>query len=82
IRSSFLEPAFAFGRTDELLPPSIARHLSESDKDRKYYYVNIFVDRDMTMRYFGGGVGHASTREATDFFLLDRHQEELEDRAY
>ncbi|KIL63910.1 hypothetical protein M378DRAFT_11828 [Amanita muscaria Koide BX008] len=33
-----------------------------------------------TMRYFGGGVGHASTREATDFFLLDRHQEELEDR--
>ncbi|KIL66687.1 hypothetical protein M378DRAFT_63514, partial [Amanita muscaria Koide BX008] len=31
IRSSFLEPAFAFGRTDELLPPSISRHPSECD---------------------------------------------------
>ncbi|KAM6493030.1 hypothetical protein JOM56_011164 [Amanita muscaria] len=33
----------------------------------------------MVMRYFGGGVGHASTREATNFFLLDHHRQELED---
>ncbi|KAF9644427.1 hypothetical protein BDM02DRAFT_3190600 [Thelephora ganbajun] len=27
-----------------------------------YYYVNIFVDRDMFMRYQGGGVGHLYMR--------------------
>jgi hypothetical protein len=25
------------------------------------------------MRYHGGGVGHSTTRAATDFFKLDRH---------
>ncbi|KAF8172248.1 hypothetical protein K438DRAFT_1940544 [Mycena galopus ATCC 62051] len=28
------------------------------DQDWRYYYVNFFVDRDMYMRYLGGGVGH------------------------
>ena len=32
-----------------------------------------FVDRDMVMRYRGGGIGHKSTRRATDFFKNDRH---------
>ncbi|KAF8896765.1 GMC oxidoreductase-domain-containing protein [Gymnopilus junonius] len=31
-----------------------------------------FVDRDMMMRFRGGGVGHKSTRAATDFFKQDR----------
>ncbi|KAG2129732.1 hypothetical protein DEU56DRAFT_758019, partial [Suillus clintonianus] len=31
-----------------------------------------FVDRDMLMRFRGGGVGHRTTREATDGFLDDR----------
>ena len=31
------------------------------------------------MRYRGGGVGHASTREATNLFLSDRHREEIQD---
>lgn len=31
-----------------------------------------FVDRDMMMRYRGGGVGHKSTRNATNVFLKDR----------
>ena len=31
-----------------------------------------FVDRDMAMRFRGGGVGHKSTRVATDSFLTDR----------
>ena len=31
------------------------------------------------MRYQGGGVGHASTREATDSFLSDRHHEEIQE---
>ena len=29
-----------------------------------------FVDRDMMMRFRGGGVGHKSTREVTDHFWL------------
>ena len=33
---------------------------------------NRFVDRDIMMRFRGGGVGHKSTREATDYFLSDR----------
>jgi hypothetical protein len=35
-------------------------------------YLFRFVDRDMMMRYRGGGVGHKSTRDATDNFLKDR----------
>ena len=31
------------------------------------------------MRYRGGGVGHASTRDATNLFLSDRDSEELKD---
>ena len=31
-----------------------------------------FADRDHMMRFRGGGVGHKSTREATDFFKQDR----------
>jgi hypothetical protein len=33
---------------------------------------NSFVDRDMFMRFRGGGVGHRTTREATNVFLSDR----------
>lgn len=32
-----------------------------------------FADRDLMMRFRGGGVGHKSTRQATDFFKKDRH---------
>ena len=35
-----------------------------------------FVDRDMFMRFRGGGVGHASTRDATIPLLSDRPCEE------
>ena len=37
-----------------------------------------FVDRDMVMRYRGGGIGHKSTRRATDFFKNDRHPLDIE----
>jgi hypothetical protein len=33
-----------------------------------------FVDRDMLMRFRGGGVGHTGTRAATNKFLEDRDQ--------
>ena len=41
IRSVHLEPAFALGRTDEYLLPSIARQPSEGDEDWAFYYVNM-----------------------------------------
>lgn len=31
-----------------------------------------FVDHDMIMQFHGGGVGHKSTRNATDQLLDDR----------
>ncbi|KAK7037071.1 hypothetical protein R3P38DRAFT_3480997 [Favolaschia claudopus] len=62
IRVSHLIPAFAHGKTEDLLTPdSIGRLPREGlteDEDWRYYYVNFFVDRDMCMRYKGGGVGH------------------------
>jgi hypothetical protein len=94
VRGAHLIPAFAFGRTSEILGPSIARFENEGDEDWKYYYVNMyvchfislitlnhkrFVDCDMFMRYRGGGVGHMSTREVMKPFLLDRHADELRD---
>ncbi|KIJ58305.1 hypothetical protein HYDPIDRAFT_141613 [Hydnomerulius pinastri MD-312] len=59
IRSCHLIPAFADGRTSDLLRPgpSVGRRNDEID-DWVSYFVNIFVDRDMYMRYNGVGVGH------------------------
>jgi hypothetical protein len=44
IRASHLIPAYHFGRTDELLAPSIARTKNEQDEDWRYYYVNMYVN--------------------------------------
>lgn len=41
IRGVHLIPAFAYGRTEELLPPSIARPIHENNEDWKFYYVNM-----------------------------------------
>ena len=43
IRGCHLIPAFHHGRTDDLLPPSIARLETENNEDWLYYYVNMFV---------------------------------------
>lgn len=43
LRAAHLIPAFAHGRTDELLGPLIARHARENDEDWQYYYVNMYV---------------------------------------
>ncbi|PSS30937.1 hypothetical protein PHLCEN_2v2506 [Hermanssonia centrifuga] len=62
IRSVHLIPAFHYGRTTAKLGPSILRQPQELDEDWDLYYVNIFVDRDMFMRFLGGGIGHKATR--------------------
>ncbi|RXW15278.1 hypothetical protein EST38_g10576 [Candolleomyces aberdarensis] len=61
LRGSHLIPVFRLGKTHELLPFDcpVARQVEESkSEDWVNYYVNIFVDRDMVMRHYGGGVGH------------------------
>ena len=40
-----------------------------------------FVDRDMMMHFRGGGVGHKSTRTATDMFKWDWHRLDVDNRA-
>ncbi len=40
VRGVHLIPAFAFGRTAEMLRPSVVRHPDEKDKDWKFFYVN------------------------------------------
>ncbi|KAH7890138.1 hypothetical protein F5I97DRAFT_1924654 [Phlebopus sp. FC_14] len=35
--------------------------------DWQYYYVSMFVDRDMFMRFQGGGIGHKVTRDWDKF---------------
>ncbi|KAF9551569.1 hypothetical protein CPC08DRAFT_738298 [Agrocybe pediades] len=82
IRGVHLIPRFSLGRTSHLLRPSIARSPLENDEDWDRYFIGSFVDRDMFMRFRGGGVGHKTTREGnTDFFLSDRDQEDLDRRA-
>ncbi|KAG9089394.1 hypothetical protein FRC06_001569 [Ceratobasidium sp. 370] len=59
LRAIHLIPDFCSGTTKEFfkVPQSIA-HDDKVYGDWKGYYVNRFVDRDMLMRYIGGGVGH------------------------
>jgi hypothetical protein len=40
VRACHIIPAFAYGRTNALLGPSIARKPQEKDTDWQYYYVN------------------------------------------
>jgi hypothetical protein len=42
IRGVHLIPAFAYGKTDGLLGPSIARPLKDDDQDWQYFYVNMY----------------------------------------
>ncbi|KAJ7178830.1 hypothetical protein C8R43DRAFT_822754, partial [Mycena crocata] len=62
LRGYHIVPAFAAGRSSSLLtlPPdqsTAARAPGEKD-DRENFYVIIWVDRDMFMRYVGDGVRH------------------------
>ncbi|KAG2029599.1 hypothetical protein BDR03DRAFT_808121, partial [Suillus americanus] len=61
VRGVQLIPAFRHLCTTALLGPSIARQAADNDKDWDWYCVNMFIDRDMFMRFRGGAVGHKST---------------------
>ncbi|CDO76813.1 hypothetical protein BN946_scf185033.g10 [Trametes cinnabarina] len=60
IRACHLIPAFAEGQTNSLLGWSKVARRSGDTADWERYYVNRFADRDMLMRYLGGGIGHRS----------------------
>ncbi|KAF7293110.1 hypothetical protein MKEN_01468100 [Mycena kentingensis (nom. inval.)] len=58
IREAHLVPAFAHGSTEWQPDMDSVGRPGEHD-DWRFHYVNFFVDRDMIMRYLGGGVGHS-----------------------
>ncbi|RXW13303.1 hypothetical protein EST38_g12551 [Candolleomyces aberdarensis] len=72
-----LIPAFTLGKSTNGLKKTIARPESDNDLDWNYFYINM----DTFMRYRGGGIGHASIRNATDKFLDDRDREDLQETA-
>ncbi|KAF9474973.1 hypothetical protein BDN70DRAFT_814828 [Pholiota conissans] len=72
LRGCHLIPAFNDGRTSDLLltqSPTEARAVGEID-DWVNYYVGIFVDRDMYMRFLGMGIGHQENTAAS-FLQVD-----------
>ncbi|KAF6742517.1 hypothetical protein DFP72DRAFT_830415 [Ephemerocybe angulata] len=81
IRAVHLIPSFKHKKSANGIPKTIARPASDGDLDWNYFYVNIFVDRDMFMRYRGGGIGHVTTRAATNTLLGDRDDEDLSRRS-
>ncbi|KAI9445893.1 hypothetical protein H4582DRAFT_1804537, partial [Lactarius indigo] len=58
IRAVYLPPVYEEGKRTDLLSRSMARLPSENDEDFCLYHVNFFADRDLFMRFFGGGIGH------------------------
>ncbi|KAG9085750.1 hypothetical protein FS749_004132 [Ceratobasidium sp. UAMH 11750] len=59
IRAAHLIPDFNSGITGSPFPANSEPLICDSnDGDWEYHYVNRFVDRDMVMRYLGGGIGH------------------------
>ncbi|OJA15138.1 hypothetical protein AZE42_07562 [Rhizopogon vesiculosus] len=64
VRGVHLIPAFAF---------DVSGEPDEVDPDWHFYYINMFVDRDMFMRFRGGGIGHKATRDWDDILQHEGH---------
>ncbi|KAJ7054561.1 hypothetical protein C8F01DRAFT_995281 [Mycena amicta] len=89
LRACYIVPAFHYGYHDNGLGRSVGRPRQEVDDERQpdmdwaYYYVVMYADRDMVMRFRGDGIGHVSTRKATRGFaeqnFVPLEQEEVED---
>ncbi|XP_006456998.1 hypothetical protein AGABI2DRAFT_47183, partial [Agaricus bisporus var. bisporus H97] len=71
IRGIHLIPRFAGEQTTRLLGPSIARRENEMDMDWETYYINMFADRDLFMRFCGGGIGHGDHRQYLQDFATE-----------
>ncbi|KAG9122111.1 hypothetical protein FRC07_001653 [Ceratobasidium sp. 392] len=65
IRACHLIPDFNSGRVED----SISIVCDDEEGDWKYHSVNRFVDRDMLMRYLGGGVGHLTQSTQTTYTM-------------
>ncbi|KAF6760980.1 hypothetical protein DFP72DRAFT_804695 [Ephemerocybe angulata] len=81
IRAVQLIPVDGGDKSNNGLGPSMVRKDTDEDLDWNYFNINIFVDRDMFMRYRGGAPGHLSIRAAVDQFLEDRDETDIEYRA-
>ncbi|KAJ3569580.1 hypothetical protein NP233_g4962 [Leucocoprinus birnbaumii] len=84
IRGCHLIPTFSGGRTKTLLNyegPTEARFAGDMSEDWLNYYVNIFVDRDMFMRYLGLGIGHreGGTTSSSQVHVRESGQEDDHD---
>ncbi|KAJ3556338.1 hypothetical protein NM688_g2089 [Phlebia brevispora] len=71
IRGVHLIPAFHFDKFDaddaQVVKSVLEGSRSGDDQsDYRHYYVDMFVDRDMIMRYLGGGIGHLMLRGIVD----------------
>ncbi|KZT36764.1 hypothetical protein SISSUDRAFT_988644 [Sistotremastrum suecicum HHB10207 ss-3] len=77
VRACHLPPVFSCGEDAER-QQSIA---SDEGGDYKFYDVNRFVDRDMYMRYFGGGVGHVDRNQVARTLVdtADNHNGNLDE---
>ncbi|EJD04739.1 uncharacterized protein FOMMEDRAFT_34840, partial [Fomitiporia mediterranea MF3/22] len=51
---------FSKGTVQTLLPSSLTCQPKDKNKDYKFYFVNIFINRDMFMYYQGRGIRHKS----------------------
>ncbi|KAF8153903.1 hypothetical protein B0H34DRAFT_661389, partial [Crassisporium funariophilum] len=73
IQGIHMIPGFAYDTTTELLrpPQSVARLPLNEVNNWRCYYVGMFVDRDMVMRFMGGGIGHKATNAYTQGFARE-----------
>ncbi|KAF8495694.1 hypothetical protein F5888DRAFT_1804681 [Russula emetica] len=51
-----------------------AYYLADGEEDWDSFYVNLFADRDMFIRFRGGGVGHLGTRYLDSRLKVDNHE--------
>ncbi|KAG8732310.1 hypothetical protein FRC11_014512 [Ceratobasidium sp. 423] len=80
IRAAHLIPDFESGTT---IPPGCTSFSDNEESDWNYHYVSRFVDRDMFMRYLGGGIGHfnqSPRSESVEYstYSIDDEGEELD----
>ncbi|KAG8793420.1 hypothetical protein FRC12_002795 [Ceratobasidium sp. 428] len=70
LRTTHLIPDFQSGTTKSYLKPSKSiAHDNPTFGDWTGYYVNRFADRDMLMRYVGGGVASGKTKTSTEVYI-------------